>query len=337
MFELSRILLDTIKNSPKAKKILMFASVVYGLLFLMAVATLLISTTMIDKTTGRIAEDVTRKAIGKIEQVKKIDPKGGVYRAALAAPLSFYYEDKEQVDNLCSQFLKTPSAKEVEETSRKSSGSSLGSSISWFSGEVSGSVERQTTEKYRSESRLLRFADLQQYLVDNNLLVVDVAQIKYDEKSLQDFREIANEIKTKFKFDIPVDVINKFEVVKKKEAILQFDKMLGELDSQKLILVKGEFSVKRNNAKGKNGERSNDDINLSMIHPVSDELSKSHELKDLGIKQIIFSGDVQKDKVADFGEKVFQNGKKVNMSCFAKLVHYDNKKHELFFAPLVIY
>ena len=244
----------------------------------------------------------------KKEAIQKIGPK------------TFYYIDKDQIEDLYPQVNQELEPKRIETRESKETKKGVVANLRVIKPKYERGRAEETTKIYETKQTLsMMYNRVEQYLLEKGRMTFGVEEFEFEKSSIDEFKSMCDKMRSKFKFDIPEDLQANFVSDKMREFALQRVKVLS--GSTGYVAIQTEFSII---------DIQGDAYILSFVHPLSEHLPKED-------KKVRIQVTCAKECMTPSGVSTFKKDKSVKIACLGKVVSWNNEDKILEISPIAIY
>lgn len=233
-------------------------------------------------------------------------------------PKIFYYLDNSVIKSLHNQIASSVRTREITVESGKTTSKGVDLKLPIH---PSYQSEKLRTEKRRAEvvePMEKQFEDVLNYLLDHELVKIGIEEFDYDKKTENEFLATCHEIKDKFEFELPKNVMDQFIKINKQKYV---DSKMQEIKSLSgYVLMSGEFSV---TSKG-------EEWIVSYDHPVNEAADWETE------NRLILKSSCPKTEMTNIGNDTFSKTDRAKFVLLGNIVKFDENKLELVMRPIVM-
>jgi len=235
-------------------------------------------------------------------------------------PKTFYYIDKSQVEDLYLQIFQEPEPKRIEIRESKESRKGITGDLKVIKPRYEKGKAEETTKVYNPEKvPSIMFNKVEDRLLEDGKVAFGLEEFEFEKSSIDEFKSMCDQMQNKLNFDIPEDLQDKFISDKMKEFALQYTKKISA--SSGYVAIQTEFSI----------ISIVDDIyTLSFVHPLNRYLPQ--ESTKVRIQVIC-----PEKHMTPSGHGTFKKDKSVKITCWGKVVSWNDKDKILEICPIAIY
>ncbi len=235
-------------------------------------------------------------------------------------PKTFYVLDVSQVKDLYSQVFQElqPTQIETEEIEETEKGISADFKVLAPKYERGKAVQTRKTYDVDLIPAVM-YNEVEAHLIDKGLVSFGIEDFEYDESSVREFASMCTQMKAKFNFDVPEDLQEKFVVAKKHELALNRARELS--DTSGYVAIQAEFTV---------SSVADGVCLLALTHPLNAYLSEDDAPVSIKIS-------CDEGSLSPSGLTIFTEGNSVKITCFGKVVSWDDPGACLIITPIAIY
>jgi hypothetical protein len=260
------------------------------------------------KILSKLEPDRVSVAQKKKEAIQKIGPK------------TFYYIDKDQIEDLYPQVNQELEPKRIETRESKETKKNVVANLRVIKPKYERGRAEETTKIYETKQTLsMMYNRVEQYLLEKGRMTFGLEEFEFEKSSIDEFKSMCDKMRSKFEFDIPEDLQANFVADKMREfAVLRVKELAG---STGYVAIQTELSII---------DIPGDAYILSLVHPLNEYLP--HEDKKVRIQVTC-----AKECLTSSGVSTFKKDKSVKITCLGKVVSWDNEDKFLEIAPIAIY
>ena len=260
------------------------------------------------ETLSKLEPDRVSVAQKKKEAIQKIGPK------------TFYYIDKDQIEDLYPQVNQELEPKRIETRESKETKKGVVANLRVIKPKYERGGAEETTKIYETKQTLsMMYNRVEQYLLEKGKITFGLEEFEFEESSIKDFKSMCDRMQSKFKFNIPDDLQANFVSDKMREFALQRIKELS--GSTGYVAIQTESSII---------DIPGDAYILSFVHPLSEYLPKED-------KKVRIQVTCAKECMTSSGVSTFKKDKSVKITCLGKVVSWNNEDKILEISPIAIY
>jgi len=274
-------------------------------------------------------EEMQRVTFTRIDDLRDVlsaaTPRASIAEEKKAAiqkmgPKTFYYLDERQVKDLYLQVFQEPEPKRIQTRETKEAKVGIAGKFHVVEPKYERGKAQEVTKDYDVEQvPAMMYNKVEQFFFDKGRVTFGLDEFEFDESEIDDFESVCDQMKSKFKLDIPDDLYGTFLTDKMRDFAVEYIKKLAS--SSGYIALQSEFLI---------AGITDTDCILSRVHPLNEHLlSEDGEVKiQIGCSRSFLTPS---------GIAVFKKDKSVKITSLGKVVSWNDKDKILEVSPIAIY
>jgi len=237
-----------------------------------------------------------------------------------AEPKVFYYMDEKTVENLYFQLFPEVVPKQITQTRSGEIEKGVHGETPIVGGKYERSLSEETVTEYEVRQRpTMMYSRVERVLNSQEKITYGLEDFEIHDELIDDFKNQCEEMKTDFKFQIPVELQSKWTSDRKKEHATKYVEFLSSVSGY--VQVQAKFSVT---------QPSLNECLLSFVHPLSQYLPPTE-------RKVMIQVSCAKNCLTPSGSNLFKQGSIVNLTCFGKAVGLNANSRTLNIVPIAVY
>ena len=235
-------------------------------------------------------------------------------------PKTFYYLDVTHVKDLYSQAFQELEPKRIETQESQESQKGIKADLKLIQPRYETGRGIQTKKTYEPEQTpAVMYNNVEEYLIAKAEVTFGIEDFEYDESPVNEFRSMCSQMKSKFDFNVPEELQAKFLSDKLRGFALERVRTIAS--SSGYVALQAEFTV---------SSISGNSRVLVLPHSLNSRLSE-------GDAKVSIAVVCDEASLLPSGASTFTEKSSVKITCFGKVVRWDESKRCLTINPISIY